>query len=340
MTFSEKLCRLRRREGLSQEALAEALGVSRQAVSRWEQGTALPDGGKLLPCARHFGVSVDWLLDEGQDWEDQVPSAPTSKPTARGWVIAGGVVLVVSLLGLLSMGILSSVFPAAVTEAPAGVEWVRAYTGLPGFLKYHHLEWLFALCLLTAAGGLWMLLRPRMQKVVRKNAVLQNNLVLLPIAAQAGLLYSSAQSLWWLQMGRADFLVQPGAVGLVFHLDGPEFVLGAGPGAAAEKQPHRAGLLCRAAAGGGLGGGGRHRPGGAGTPYPCVFVLCPVGESPVHEPPLLQGLMRAEMSLEKQGQPAVDKLPPPAFLPVWGVWSTILPSKRKASVTICSFVKS
>ena len=47
MTFSEKLIRLRKREGLSQEALAEILGVSRQAVSRWEQGTALPDGGKL-----------------------------------------------------------------------------------------------------------------------------------------------------------------------------------------------------------------------------------------------------------------------------------------------------
>ena len=42
MTFSEKLVRLRRRDGLSQEALAEALGVSRQAISRWEQGIALP----------------------------------------------------------------------------------------------------------------------------------------------------------------------------------------------------------------------------------------------------------------------------------------------------------
>ena len=49
MTFGEKLTRLRKREGLSQEALAERLGVSRQAVSRWEQNTALPDAAKRRP---------------------------------------------------------------------------------------------------------------------------------------------------------------------------------------------------------------------------------------------------------------------------------------------------
>ena len=54
MTFSEKLIRLRKREGLSQEALAEILGVSRQAVSRWEQGTALPDGGKAAALCPAF----------------------------------------------------------------------------------------------------------------------------------------------------------------------------------------------------------------------------------------------------------------------------------------------
>ena len=47
MKLSEKIIRLRKGRGLSQEELAERLGVSRQAVSRWESGTALPDAGNL-----------------------------------------------------------------------------------------------------------------------------------------------------------------------------------------------------------------------------------------------------------------------------------------------------
>ena len=207
MTFSEKLIRLRKREGLSQEALAEALCVSRQAVSRWEQGTALPDGAKLLPCARHFGVSVDWLLDEAQDWEAQKGPAPAAAGKARSlaWIIGGGVLAGLSLLGLLVMGILSSVFPAVYTEAPLGADWVRSYAGLSGFLKVHRLEWLFGMCLVTTAVGLWMLLRSRLKRAVEKDPVLQSNLVLLPIAAQAGLVYSTAQCLWWIRQGRGDY---------------------------------------------------------------------------------------------------------------------------------------
>ena len=48
MNFSEKLTALRRREGLSQEQLADRLGVTRQSVSKWEGGAALPELGKLV----------------------------------------------------------------------------------------------------------------------------------------------------------------------------------------------------------------------------------------------------------------------------------------------------
>ena len=107
MTFAEKLIRLRKREGWSQEALAESLGVSRQAVSRWEQGTALPDAGKLLPCAKLFGVSVDWILDDGQDWEAKSQAAAPAKKPGLLRTILWSILIGISLLGVLLLGILS-----------------------------------------------------------------------------------------------------------------------------------------------------------------------------------------------------------------------------------------
>ena len=90
MPFGEKLTRLRKREGLSQESLAENLGVSRQAVSRWEQGTALPDAAKLLPCARLFRVSVEWLLDETRDMTDGELRAGIARIAAEAGVELNG----------------------------------------------------------------------------------------------------------------------------------------------------------------------------------------------------------------------------------------------------------
>lgn len=64
MKLSEKIFTCRRKAGLSQEALAEELGVSRQAVSKWETGDAVPEIGKLAALAKTFGVTTDWLLSE------------------------------------------------------------------------------------------------------------------------------------------------------------------------------------------------------------------------------------------------------------------------------------
>ena len=62
MTFGEKLQTLRRERGLSQEALAEQLRVSRQAVSKWELDAARPDIDNVLALAALFEVSTDYLL--------------------------------------------------------------------------------------------------------------------------------------------------------------------------------------------------------------------------------------------------------------------------------------
>ena len=55
MTLSEKILDLRKQQGMSQENLAEKLGVSRQAVSRWEVGSALPDASNIRQLSRLFG---------------------------------------------------------------------------------------------------------------------------------------------------------------------------------------------------------------------------------------------------------------------------------------------
>jgi len=82
MKMSEKIFHCRQREGLSQEALAERLGVSRQAVSRWECGETTPEPAKILLIARTFGVTADWLLDDEQAiTEPQTLESPLSPPT-------------------------------------------------------------------------------------------------------------------------------------------------------------------------------------------------------------------------------------------------------------------
>ena len=64
MKLYEKITFYRKKNGLSQEELAEKIGVSRQAVSKWETGDALPEITKLKALADTFNVTVDFLLDE------------------------------------------------------------------------------------------------------------------------------------------------------------------------------------------------------------------------------------------------------------------------------------
>lgn len=64
MIFADKLIRLRRRKGLSQEELADKLDVTRQAVSRWEGNQTYPDLSKIVLISKIFEVSTDYLLKD------------------------------------------------------------------------------------------------------------------------------------------------------------------------------------------------------------------------------------------------------------------------------------
>ena len=79
MEFNEKLQQLRRGRGMTQEELAEKLDLSRQAISRWENGTALPDANNILQLSKIFGVTSDYLLNEDYSDDGDIPCVKEAK---------------------------------------------------------------------------------------------------------------------------------------------------------------------------------------------------------------------------------------------------------------------
>ena len=67
MTFSEKIIKLRKSKGLTQDAFASIVSVSRQAVYKWESGQSYPEAQKLVEIKKLFGISIDDLLDDSYD---------------------------------------------------------------------------------------------------------------------------------------------------------------------------------------------------------------------------------------------------------------------------------
>ena len=95
MTFGEKLQSLRQKAGMSQDALAEKLNVSRQAVSRWEREETMPETDKVVLLADLFAVTTDYLLREQAEPETQPePESPRGTWNRLGdWVKTKGYLL-------------------------------------------------------------------------------------------------------------------------------------------------------------------------------------------------------------------------------------------------------
>lgn len=96
MSLAKKMIELRKQNGLSQQDLADRLGVSRQAISRWETGAVQPLADSVKSLAQVFQVSTDYLLNDDLDTPTPPPTAqpapPQEKPKSarkhRKWLLA------------------------------------------------------------------------------------------------------------------------------------------------------------------------------------------------------------------------------------------------------------
>ena len=89
MLLSEKIMSLRKRNGWSQEELAQQLGVSRQSVSKWESMASMPDIQKIMAMSELFGISTDYLLKD--ELEELPATAAVAVADSTGTSASGGI---------------------------------------------------------------------------------------------------------------------------------------------------------------------------------------------------------------------------------------------------------
>lgn len=171
MKLSEKIVQLRKSQGLSQEELAEKLDLSRQAVSRWESGTAQPDAGNLWQLSRLFEVSADYLLDEERESLEGPAAAAAQKPhRTNGKVIAGGCMAMLGFWGNVIIYIASRFVEVMIPHKVWSTDrstwqywWNSNVTGHSWkyFVQKYDLEWLVAALTVLLIVGVVLLVRER-----------------------------------------------------------------------------------------------------------------------------------------------------------------------------------
>ena len=151
MILAEKIALLRRQNGWSQEELADQLKVSRQAVSKWEGGTSIPDLDKILKLSALFEVSTDYLLKDELEQPDATAPLPKEErvtepcrtvsfdeanaylSTVRavhGKMAAGVGLCILSPIALLVLGAWSDGTPSEERMAGLGVIFLLLFVAL------------------------------------------------------------------------------------------------------------------------------------------------------------------------------------------------------------------
>ena len=160
MTLGEKIQSLRKKDGMTQEQLAEHLSITRQTISKWELGESEPAIAHLIQLSEIFQVTTDDLLKN-------VPTnSEKHMPKGKATLMVGVLLLVLGLLSTLTFWVLSIVRPAEFhvfyIDDPYAI---RRFTGLLGFLYTWNAWGLFGLTVATWITGAGILLRRGRHKI-------------------------------------------------------------------------------------------------------------------------------------------------------------------------------
>ena len=149
--LSERIYTLRRKSGLSQEQLAEKIGVSRQAISKWESGTSTPELEKLIALSKCFNITVDELTT-GRESTAKGESTQAGNNTTQnrtesrigiGLCLFGAICLV--LVGLMTI-----LRPSTIQEINESSMVTLNGSGI-----------LLSICVLAMAIGIFLVLRKK-----------------------------------------------------------------------------------------------------------------------------------------------------------------------------------
>jgi transcriptional regulator with XRE-family HTH domain len=128
--LGEKILKLRRDKGMSQEELASQITVSRQAISKWELGESVPDTEKIIQLCKIFSVSADFLLNDEIESDMDIPAVRENSDRLKKkynrlllWIISIGSIALIYLVlrELISYEISSAILIAGIAVVFTGV---------------------------------------------------------------------------------------------------------------------------------------------------------------------------------------------------------------------------
>lgn len=151
--LSERIYKFRRKSGLSQEQLAEKIGVSRQAISKWESGISMPELEKLLALSECFHITLDELVKEeiiNQGAKEAPPKVEEVKVSKAIEMKVGIGLCLIGAVCLILFGVMMVMSPSTTEQLNTASTITLSGSGV-----------LLILCVLSMVVGLVLILRKK-----------------------------------------------------------------------------------------------------------------------------------------------------------------------------------